>query len=48
VPIYEAPDGNVICQECVDDREVMKWQREVYIETEPEPGEFCNICGDQF
>ena len=45
---FEDPAGDILCESCVDEVEVVQWERQAYIETDPQPGEFCIICGDPF
>ena len=45
---YEDPAGDILCASCIDDIEVAKWKRQAYMETDPQPDEFCAVCGDPF
>ena len=52
---YESPDGDLLCERClgeIDDAiesgETASWHRTEYTETDPQPGEFCAVCGELF
>jgi len=44
---FEAPDGDVLCESCINDSETAKWLIEDYIRVAPQPDEICDTCGTQ-